>query len=273
MEELIQSTMMYTYGYNCKRINVDNILLEREKPMIYECSIPDEIFDTENFTLIDKVINNTTLSTQEDIKVLLPQENIVIRKRIKPIVEFIINDKDCLFWMFYTMINGLENYIQIGIKNIVCEKKEKLALVDNVIQKNTAFLKENKIRITKHIIQDLAYEKKINFQTFQVLCLLHKLSFIIKYKKCYYEYKCPNVVEREPVIIELRENKKFNVLVLNMDKNLNYDEFITNNIDVSLAIGFTCYYKWTGIKKKIPKSFVSYTSEINTLGSFFQSNT
>ena len=31
MEDLIQSTMMYTYGYNCKRINVDNILLEREK--------------------------------------------------------------------------------------------------------------------------------------------------------------------------------------------------------------------------------------------------
>ena len=155
MEELIQSAMMYTYGYNCKRINVDNILLEREKPIICECSIPDEIFDTENFTLIDKVVNNTTLSTQEDI---------VIRKRIKPIVEFIINDKDCLFWTFYIMVHGLENYSQVGVKNIVCEKKEKLSLVDNVIHKNIPFLKENKIRITKHIIQDLAYEKKINFQ-------------------------------------------------------------------------------------------------------------
>jgi hypothetical protein len=271
MEDLIQSAMMYTYGYNCKRINVYNILLERENPMIYECSIPDEIFDTENFTLIDKVINNTTLSTQEDIKVSLPEENIVIRKRIKPIVEFIINDKDCLFWTFYIMINGIENYSQIGIKNIVSEKKEKLLLVDNVIQKNTSFLKENKIRITKHIIQNLAYENKINFQTFQVLCLLHKLSFIIKYKKCYYEYKCPT--PSQPIIIELRENKKYKVLVLNMDKNLNYDKFISDNIDVSLAIGFTCYYKWSGIKKKIPKAFVSYTDEINTLGSFFQSNT
>ena len=190
MEDLIQSTMMYTYGYNCKRINVDNILLEREKPTIYECSIPDEIFDTENFTLIDRVVNNTTLSAQEDIKIPLPEENIVIRKRIKPIVEFIINDKDCLFWTFYIMVNGLENYSQIGIKNLVCEKKEKLSLVDNVIQKNTTFLKENKIRITKHIIQDLAYESKINFQTFQVLCLLHNISFIIKYKKCYYGRIC-----------------------------------------------------------------------------------
>jgi hypothetical protein len=262
MEDLIQSTMMYTYGYNCKRINVDNILLEREKPTIYECSIPDEIFDTENFTLIDKVVNNTTLSTQEDI---------VIRKRIKPIVEFIINDKDCLFWTFYIMVNGLENYSQVGVKNIVCEKKEKLSLVDNVIHKNIPFLKENKIRITKHIIQDLAYEKKINFQTFQVLCLLHNLSFIIKYKRCYYEYKSPS--NSQPIIIELRENKKHNVLALNLDKNVNYDEFINDNTDVSLAIGFTCYYKWTGIKKKIPKSFVSYTDEINILGSFFQSNT
>lgn len=257
MEELIQSTMIYTYGYNCKRINVDNILLEKEKPTIYECSIPDEIFDTENFTLIDRnKVNN---------------ENVVIRKRIKPIVEFIINDKDCLFWTFYIMVNGLENYSQVGVKNIVCEKKEKLSLVDNVIHKNVSFLKENKIRITKHIIQDLAYEKKINFQTFQVLCLLHNLSFIIKYKNCYYEYKSPS--NSQPIIIELRENKKHKVLVLNLDKNLDYDDFLKDNIDVSLAIGFTCYYKWTGIKKKISKPFLAYTDEINTLGSFFQSNT
>ena len=220
MEELIQSAMIYTYGYNCKRINVDNILLDKEKPTIYECSIPDEIFDTENFTLIDRnKVNN---------------ENVVIRKRIKPIVEFIINDKDCLFWTFYIMVNGLENYSQVGVKNIVCEKKEKLSLVDNVIHKNVSFLKENKIRITKHIIQDLAYEKKINFQTFQVLCLLHNLSFIIKYKKCYYEYKSPS--NSQPIIIELRENKKHKVLVLNLDKNLDYDDFLKDNIDVSLAI-------------------------------------
>ena len=257
MEEFIHSAMIYTYGYNCKRINVDNILLEREKPIIYECSIPDEIFDTENFTLIDRVLKQN--------------EDIVVRKRIKPIVEFIINDKDCLFWTFYIMVNGIENYSQIGVKNIVCEKKEKLSLVDNVIHKNVSFLKENKIRITKHIIQDLAYEKKINFQTFQVLCLLHNLSFIIKYKNCYYEYKSPS--NSQPIILELRENKKHKVLVLNLDKNLNYEDFLKDNIDVSLAIGFTCYYKWTGIKKKIPKSFVSYTHEINTLGSFFESNT
>jgi hypothetical protein len=144
-------------------------------------------------------------------------------------------------------------------------------LVDNVIHKNIQFLKENKIRITKHVIQDLAYETKINFQTFQVLCLLHNLSFIIKYKNCYYEYRSPT--NSQPIIIELRENKKCKVLVLNLDKNINYDEFIENNVDVSLAIGFTCYYKWTGIKKKLSKSFVPYTDEINALGSFFQSNT
>ena len=182
MEELIQSVMIYTYGYNGKKNNVDNILLEKESPIIYECSIPDEIFDTENFTLIDR--------DKQD------------RKRIKPVVEFIINDKDCLFWTFYIMVNGLENYSQVGVKNIVCEKKEKLSLVDNVIHKNITFLKENKIRITKHIIQDLAYEKKINFQTFQVLCLLHNLSFIIKYKNCYYEYKSPS--NSQSIILELR---------------------------------------------------------------------
>ena len=250
MNELIQSCATYTYGYNDKKMNCENILIEKEKSFIYECSIPDEIFDTENFTLIDRI---------------RPKP-----ERIKPIVEFIINDKDCLFWTFYIMVNGLDNYSQIGVKNVVCEKKEKLQLIDNVIHKNSTFLKESKIRITKHIIQDLAYEKKINFQTFQVLCLLHKISFIVKYKQCYYEYKNPQEnTSTEPVIIELRENKSYKILVLNLDKNKNMEECV----DVSSAIGFTCYYKWSGIKKKIGKTFAKYTDEINVLGSFFQSNT
>ena len=254
MNELIQSCITYTYGYNDKKVNGENILIEKERPFIYECSIPDEIFDTENFTLIDRI------QTVKPTRV----------QRIKPIVEFIINDKDCLFWTFYIMINGLDNYSQIGVKNVVCEKKEKLQLIDNVIHKNTAFLKENKIRITKHIIQDLAYEKKINFQTFQVLCLLHKISFIVKYKQCYYEYKNPQEESTtEPVLIELRENKSHKILVLNLDKTRNMEEWV----DVSSAIGFTCYYKWSGIKKKIGKAFVKYTDEINVLGSFFESNT
>lgn len=252
MNELIQSCSTYTYGYNDKKVNGENILIEKESSFIYECSIPDEIFDTENFTLINRI------------------QTIKRPERVKPIVEFIINDKDCLFWTFYIMINGLENYSQIGVKNVVCEKKEKLQLIDNVIHKNTAFLKESKIRITKHIIQDLAYEKKINFQTFQVLCLLHKISFIVKYKQCYYEYKTPQEdTSTEPVIIELRENKSHKILVLNLDKNKNMEECV----DVSSAIGFTCYYKWGGIKKKIGRTFVKYTDEINVLGSFFQSNT
>ena len=264
MEEIIQSLMMYTYGYDKNKVNVDNILIKKEGQIIRDCSIPDEIFDTENITLIDRIHT--------------PQENNN-NNIVKPIVEFIIKDKDCLFWAFYIMINGLEKYSQIEIKNIVCEKRERLYLVDNVIQKKTTFLKENKIRITKHIIQNLAYEEKINFQTFQVLCLLHNISFIIKYKKCYYEYKCPNIsqendiIVKHPIVIELRECKKNRVLVLNLDKNIDHDAFVNENVDVSSAIGFTCYYKWTGIKKKISKQFLSYADEINTLGSFFQSNT
>jgi hypothetical protein len=268
MEEIIQSLMMYTYGYDKNNVNVDNILFKKEDQIIRDCSIPDEIFDTENITLIDRFTKHTIHIPQED--------NVVIKKKkiITPILEFIIKDKDCLFWTFYIMINGIEKYSCIEMKNMVCEKKEKLYLVDNVIQKNAVFLRDNKIRITKHIVQNLAYEEKINFQTFQVLCLLHNLSFIIKYKRCFYQYKCPNVSqEKDVVVIELREGKKFRVLVLNLDKTLDYDTFINENVDVSLAIGFTCYYKWTGIKKKIPKSFVTYTDEINILGSFFQSNT
>jgi hypothetical protein len=213
-------------------------------PFIYtECSIPDEIFDTENYTLIDKI----------------PKQVIVKSQRIY------VKERDILFWTFYLLHNGIDDFNQIGAKNIVNEKKEKLDIIDNVIHKNINLLKEYKIRITKHVIQNLAYDPKINFQTFQVLCILHKISFIIKYKKCFYECKLPDTsVNSLPVIIEVHKNKQTH---LSFDKTITYtQEFINENINITSCLGFTCYCKWTGVKKKVPKKMVLYAEEIQTIG-------
>jgi hypothetical protein len=234
----------YTYGYTSS-INYENLYIEKT-PFIYtECSIPDEIFDTENYTLIDKI----------------PKQVVVKSQRIY------IKERDYLFWTFYVLHNGVDEFNQIGTKNIVNEKKEKLYIIDNVIHKNTNLLKEYKIRITKHIIENLAYDSKINFQTFQVLCILHKISFIIKYKKCFYECKLPDTsVIVLPIIIEVHKNKN-NRIYLSFDKTINYSqEFINDNINISSCLGFTCYCKWTGVKKKAPKKMLLYTDEIQTIG-------
>ena len=253
MQDIIDSVKIYNYGF-CETINKSNVFIKKAHSVYYDCSIPDEIFDTENYTLIDKILN---------IPEPCPSCPLVsIRKR-----RFTVNDKDSLFWTFYILLNGLEMYSEIGVKNLICEKKEKLYIVDNVVQKNTQLLKNYKIRITKNIIQNLAYDKNISFQTFQVLCILHNMTFIIQYKKCYYECKHPDSdITPSPHICVL--NKK-GELSIAFDDNSNMDEYRNEHVDITSAIGFTCYYTWKGIKKKIPKSFLEYTEEITTISDLF----
>ena len=121
MQDIIDSVKIYNYGF-CETINKSNVFIKKVHSVYYDCSIPDEIFDTENYTLIDKILN---------IPEPCPSCPLVsIRKR-----RFTVNDKDSLFWTFYILLNGLEMYSEIGVKNLICEKKEKLYIVDNVVQK------------------------------------------------------------------------------------------------------------------------------------------
>lgn len=244
MQEIIDSIKEYNYGY-CEYINKINLVEIKSQSRYYECSVPDEIFDTENYTLIDKTLK--------------------IKKLIRP---FMVKERDNLFWTFYILNNGIEMYTELGVKNLIVEKKEKLSLIDNVIQKNIQLLKDYKIRITKGIIQSLAYDKNISFQTFQVLCILHNITFIIQYKKCYYECKHPKTeLNSVPFICILNESNELSIC---FDKDSNkIDEFRNENIDITSIIGFSCYYTWKGMKKKIPKSFSEYTHEINALNNLF----
>ena len=259
MQEIIDNVKLYTYGY-CEYVNNHNIFIKKIPTMYYECSIPDEIFDTENYTLIDKNAHIPSHKQESDAK-------RVVNNTVHHARYFRVNERDKLFWTFYIFSNGLEMYSEMGMKNLICEKKEKMELIDNVVRKNIEVLKRYKIRITKSIIENLAYGKNISFQTFQVLCILHEITFIIQYKKCYYECIHPNPdITPTPYICTLNEKGDLSIL---FDKECNIDKFRNENTNISSAIGFTCYYTWKGIKKKIPKSFSEYTAEITALSDLF----
>ena len=95
MQEIIDSIKLYNYGY-CEYINKNNVVEIKSQSRYYECSVPDEIFDTENYTLIDKTLK--------------------IEKRIH---SFMVKERDNLFWIFYILNNGIDMYTDLGVKNLI----------------------------------------------------------------------------------------------------------------------------------------------------------
>ena len=111
MQEIIDNVKLYTYGY-CEYVNNHNIFIKKIPTMYYECSIPDEIFDTENYTLIDKNAHIPSHKQESDAK-------RVVNNTVHHARYFRVNERDKLFWTFYIFSNGLEMYSEMGMKNLI----------------------------------------------------------------------------------------------------------------------------------------------------------
>lgn len=90
----------------------------------------------------------------------------------------IIDKKDQLFWIFYIMRNGFEDYYLIGNNHYRIEKDRKIKLIGEV-NANKSLFKEYKINKISECENDLLNEEKISFKTFHVLCILYNIQFYL----------------------------------------------------------------------------------------------
>jgi len=97
-------------------------------------------------------------------------------------------EQDSLYWCFYIMKNGMEQYEMLQNRNIIITKQHK---IDNVIKlrekEHKPFLKHYKLDSIVNIENNLVNDDCINIKTFFSLCLIHKLNVIFVYKKTYFE--------------------------------------------------------------------------------------
>lgn len=91
---------------------------------------------------------------------------------------------DKLFWLFYIMLNGIENYKLLGEHTYQVEKEEKMNFIKQ-LQKNKILIKELKLK-KSDCENDLINEKKISIHTFNLLCNLNNINFIFIFKNIYY---------------------------------------------------------------------------------------
>ena len=136
---------------------------------------------------------------------------------------FIPKQKDSLFWCFYIMKNGEDNYDDLNSTGItiVTEKQLKIALVEK-LRKEKQLIKTYKFASLTHIENQLVNENKIDMNTFLTLCVLENLNVYCLKKKTYFE---------------LLMNDTNNIHVINL---MEYGKFGYKNIDE----GIECIEKY-----------------------------
>jgi len=103
----------------------------------------------------------------------------------------IIKQKDHLFWIFYIIRNGFEDYSLIGNNHYKVEKDRKIKLISEV-NANKSLFKEYKIKKISECENDLLNEEKISFKTFHVLCILYNIQFYLLQHRTIFKNMIPD---------------------------------------------------------------------------------
>jgi hypothetical protein len=93
---------------------------------------------------------------------------------------------DSLFWSFYIMKNGQEEYESLGKINIVIERKIKIEYIER-LRESKQLLKTYKTAPLTHLENVLLNEKQIDIKTLIALCVIEGISFMYIYKNTYFE--------------------------------------------------------------------------------------
>ena len=142
--------------------------------------------------LHDYMLNETTIKKSLNSRI----DNIE-NNSIKPIKIFEKNNKeristfspkqkDSLFWCFYILKYGEQNYEMLENINIVLEKKLKIDYVEK-IRKEKQIVKSHKFATLTHLENQLANEEKIDLPTFFTLCVIENINILYICKKTYFE--------------------------------------------------------------------------------------
>lgn len=130
-------------------------------------------------------------------------------------LTFIPFQKDTLFWCFYIMKYGLENYNLLGEHTFVLEKKLKFQYVEDS-RKQSDLLKSKKLICMSELENQLANDSIIQLGTFLSLCVLENLNVIYFNSRTYYEiilteFGVTHVIEKQPSpLLKYKKNQTTN---------------------------------------------------------------
>jgi len=155
------------------------------------------------------------------------QERAVPKKIQPPVSSFMTPEySDKLFWCFYIIHKGIDEYKHIGQKVFTTETEMKISLVTTV-REHSAQLKQHKIS-AKTVEVELANNPWITITTFHALCIIYDISCLLVKGKTYYRINVPNDNVNEddlPNVVLFNSNNNFSLeMVPTGDKIKKYYE-------------------------------------------------
>lgn len=103
---------------------------------------------------------------------------------------FVPAHNDKLFWIFFIMKNGFEEYELLGNNIFEKEKTYKIELIEHVKSKNKMLRDTYKFKRLDICESDLLNEEKISFKTFHALCMIHCLNILYINNRTYCKLLC-----------------------------------------------------------------------------------
>ena len=158
-------------------------------------TLKEFMFTSENIENINNlykkrnIANETRSKTQPIVKneVMSPTKVMTPTKvMIKKEENFTPIQKDKLFWCFYIILKGIDEYEMNKNTTFATEKKFKIDTVEKL-----RFMKDKlkELKIKRNDIEDeLANKECITTKSLQVLCLIYKISIIYISGKKYTEF-------------------------------------------------------------------------------------
>ena len=219
-------------------------LLEDIKPFIINQNILDDYTQKNKDEIIFHEIkkNNSQLNVSSQPKKsdkVEPVENEIIYPR----------EKDTLFWCYYIMKNGLDEYLHIPHRNMVFEKQLKIELIEK-LRENKTFIKVNKLGPLTHIENFLLNESSIDMKTFYALCCFENISCILLFSRFFCDV---NIDENE-------DDPNNNIMMLINNKELGKFGFKKNVKQEEVSLVRNTQYKIDNLAKPI-KAMTAYKME------------
>jgi len=147
------------------------------------------------------------------------KNTIISQKKPQDLTLFTPHQKDKLFWCFYIILNGYQEYELTSINSFVNEKKIKIETVEKLRLKKDK-LKEFKLKRTE-LEEEFVSNEKISLKGLLALCLIYDVSIIYVYGKKYCKLNYDDNNNKVGIIIQ--NDKKEDSIKWIMNKETNND--------------------------------------------------
>lgn len=159
-------------------------------------------------------ITKTMLTKNENLKLIKAnkQKPKQFYKEKQLQKYFVPGREDQLFWLFFIMLNGFDEYNMITSNSFTLEKELKINYI-NKIKSNKTMLRNMKFNKLNDIETELINDKCISLKTFHILCVLENIEFVYLDKNVLFSYPEIDISELENIVSIVNNENENNSLM------------------------------------------------------------